>query len=115
MSKGIARLLRANQTPAERKLWPHLRQLKSAGFHFRRQAPIGAFVADFACHAAKLVIELDGGQHNEESGITRDGLRTAWLEGQGYRVLRFWNNDVLTNVEGVLVAIGRELGLNEKA
>jgi very-short-patch-repair endonuclease len=97
--------LRANQTDAERALWKKLRGLKSEGFHFRRQAPIGNYIADFACHSALLVIEVDGGQHAEAKGIARDDARTAWLESQGYRIIRFWNNDVLGNIEGVMIEV----------
>jgi very-short-patch-repair endonuclease len=82
-----------------------LRHLSVNGSHFRRQATIGPYFADFACHGAKLVIELDGGQHNEAEGMGRDAIRTSVLESRGYRVLRFWNNDVLGNVEGVMEMI----------
>jgi len=93
--------MRHEPTNAERVLWQHLRHLTVAGSHFRRQATIGPYYADFACHTARLVIELDGGQHNEAG----DAKRTADLESRGYRVLRFWNNDVLGNVEGVMETI----------
>jgi very-short-patch-repair endonuclease len=101
--------MRHEPTDAERVLWQHLRHLTVAGSHFRRQATIGPYFADFACHAAGMVIELDGGQHNEASGLTRDAKRTADLQARGYRVLRFWNNDVLGNVEGVMEAIAAAL------
>jgi very-short-patch-repair endonuclease len=97
--------MRHEPTDAERVLWQHLRRLSVDGSHFRRQATIGPYFADFACHAARLVIELDGGQHNQTDGMIRDGRRTADLKARGYRVLRFWNNDVLTNREGVLLTI----------
>jgi len=97
--------MRHEPTDAERVLWQHLRHLTVAGSHFRRQATIGPYFADFACHAARMVIELDGGQHNEASGLARDTKRTANLQARGYRVLRFWSNDVLGNVEGVMEAI----------
>jgi very-short-patch-repair endonuclease len=97
--------MRHEPTEAERVLWQHLRHLDVAGSHFRRQATIGAYFADFACHAARLVIEIDGGQHNEAAGLARDAKRTAELEARGYCVLRFWNNDVLGNVEGVMETI----------
>ena len=109
MSVERARHLRHNQTDAERALWKQLRHLKANGFHFRRQAPIGAYIADFACHAARIVIEVDGGQHNEPKGIARDDARTEWLVSQGYRVIRFWNNDVLSNIEGVMTEIANFL------
>jgi very-short-patch-repair endonuclease len=97
--------MRHEPTNAERVLWQRLRYLEVAGSHFRRQATIGPYFTDFACHAARLVIELDGGQHNEARGIARDAKRTADLQSRGYRVLRFWNNDVLSNVEGVMEMI----------
>jgi len=112
MPNHFARHLRKHQTDAERKLWRELRNLKHSGFHFRRQAPIGPYVADFICYALKLVIEIDGGQHNETEGITSDERRTAWLETQGYQVLRFWNNDVISNLDGVHTTIRATLGLD---
>ena len=103
MPSESARQLRANMTDAERKLWPLLRRKQLQGFRFRRQVSIGPYVADFACHSARLVVELDGGQHAER--IERDKRRTAWLGSVGYRVLRFWNGEVFTNTEGVLETI----------
>ncbi len=100
-----ARKLRREVTHAERKLWQHLRLLRTDGAHFRRQASIGPYFADFACHRLRVVIELDGGQHGESGGVERDKRRTVYLEQQGYRVLRFWNNDVLSNVEGVMECV----------
>jgi very-short-patch-repair endonuclease len=97
--------MRHDPTDAERALWQRLRRLSVGGSHFRRQATIGPYFADFACHPARLVIELDGGQHNEDTGLARDAKRTADLESRGYRVLRFWNNDVLSNTEGVMETI----------
>jgi very-short-patch-repair endonuclease len=91
----------AAPTEAERKLWWHLRhRLLAPGTHFRRQVRIGRFVADFACHATRIVVEVDGGQHGTASAA--DEARTKVLEANGYRVLRYWNNDVLTNIDGVL-------------
>ena len=81
--------------------------MKARGLHFRKQAPIGKYIVDFCCHSARMIIEVDGGQHGEEAGQVRDAERTAWLESQGYRVLRFWNNDVLENMSGVSEAILR--------
>jgi very-short-patch-repair endonuclease len=100
-----ARRLRRDVTEAERVLWQHLRAIKPNGSHFRRQATIGSYFADFACHEKRLIVELDGGQHNEPEGLEADKKRAAFLESRGYRVLRFWNNDVLGNIEGVMTMI----------
>jgi very-short-patch-repair endonuclease len=86
-------------------MWGMLRGHRFNGLGFRRQFPIGPFVADFVCHAAHLVIEIDGGQHFSDSGETRDARRTAYIENQGFRVLRFGNADVLANRSGVLQII----------
>ena len=94
-----ARTLRHNATDAERRLWAALQHRRLQDYKFRRQHPIGRFVVDFACTKHHLVIEADGGQHDQSSADTQ---RTAWLESQGWRVMRFWNNDTLTNTEGVL-------------
>jgi very-short-patch-repair endonuclease len=94
--------LRQNATDAERRLWAVLRHRQLQGYKFRRQHAIGRFIVDFACTKHRLVIEADGGQHN---GSIADDRRTALLERQGWRVLRFWNNDVLSNTEGVLDTI----------
>lgn len=88
-------------TDAERQMWHALRDRRFDGWKFRRQVSIGPFVADFLCHAAKLIVEIDGGQHSEES----DARRTAFLNSEGYRVVRFWNNDVLENPAGVMRAL----------
>jgi len=98
-----ARQLRRDQTDAEQALWARLRDRQLCGAKFRRQHPIGPFVADFCCPQGKLIVELDGGQHAEE--IAADQKRSRFLEAQGYRVLRFWNHDVLGNTEAVLERI----------
>ena len=100
-----ARKLCRDVTDAERKLWRGLRTLSMEDSHFRRQAPIGPYFADFACHAKRLVIELDGGQHGEHAHVVRDAKRDDYMKGEGYRVLRFWNNDVMQNIEGVMHVI----------
>ena len=104
-----ARELRKNQTDAERKLWRELRGLKARGFHFRRQVPIDHLIVDFACLSARLVIEIDGGQHNMEMRRNRDADRDAHLRRTGFTVLRFWNNDVMANPEGVMEVVRRNL------
>lgn len=98
-----ARRLRRDQTDAERTLWFRLRDRRLRGLKFRRQMPIDRHVVDFCCEDARLIIELDGGQHAERSKA--DAARTAALEARGYLVLRFWNNDVLQNLDGVLESI----------
>ncbi len=106
--KHFARKMRAQPTDAERKLWRRLRyDIALSGSHFRRQAVIGPYIVDFASRKARLAIELDGGQHNEREAI--DALRTRQIEASGYRVLRFWNNDVLGNIDGVLMEIQNAL------
>ncbi len=97
-----SRQLRAEMTDAERVLWRHLRSEQLGGHKFRRQHPIGSYIADFACLERRLMVEVDGGQHN---GSARDAERDAWLEAQGWQVLRFWNNEVLANLEGVVMTI----------
>ena len=101
----VARKLRADQTDAEERLWPHFRGRHLEDQKFVRQFQIDAYVADFACRTARLAVELDGGQHD----AAKDAARTAIIEQYGYRVLRFWNNDVLANTDGVLEAIRHEL------
>jgi very-short-patch-repair endonuclease len=106
-TKDFSRKLRSNMTDAETHLWQHLRARQIIGLKFRRQHPAGKYILDFACIEAKLAIELDGGQHNELQ--MQDKLRTAWLESQEWMVLRFWNNEVLQNTEGVLEEIYKTL------
>ncbi len=106
-AKQFARKLRKEQTDAERRLWWNLRNRQLDGWKFRRQFPIGDYIVDFVCIDAKLIIELDGGQHSEQGDY--DEQRTRKLEKDGFVVLRFWNNDVLTNSEGVIEEILRML------
>ena len=94
-----ARALRKNPTEAEKVLWGQLRMWQCEGHKFRRQQPIGKYIVDFLCFEKRLIIELDGGQHADQSSY--DAERDAWLRGQGFSVLRFWNNDVLQNINGV--------------
>ncbi len=101
-----ARELRRDMTPAERRLWNILKLRQVEGFRFRRQHPIGPFIADFACLEARLVIEVDGGQHDESS---TDPARDAFIRREGFKVLRFWNNEVMANLEGVCSVIAHAL------
>jgi very-short-patch-repair endonuclease len=99
----ISRKLRSTLTDAEQLLWHHLRHKQVAGIKFRRQHPIGRYVVDFACLSKKLAIEVDGGQHAEMK--SQDAQRDAFLQQKGFRVLRFWNNEILGNIEGVMERI----------
>jgi very-short-patch-repair endonuclease len=94
-------------TDAEAKLWSRLRDGRSLGAKFRRQVPIGSYIADFCCRSSKLVIEVDGGQHAERAA--QDASRTRMIAQHGYTVLRFWDDEVLKNAEGVLEVIAREV------
>ena len=105
-AQKAAKTLRSNMTDAERKLWSHIRDRQLLGFKFVRQLPVGPFVADFACREADLIVELDGAQHAES---LRDEQRTQVLAQHGYAVVRFWNDEVLTNIDGVLEAIAEHL------
>ncbi len=107
MSVTAARHLRKNLTDAESRLWHRLRRRQLGGFRFRRQVPLGPYVADLVCLPAKLVVEVDGGQHADRAA--QDDVRTASLVANGFRVLRFWNNEALANTEGVLEVILRAL------
>ena len=102
----FARRLRVNQTDAETVLWNRLRNRQIDGRKFVRQQPISGYICDFVCREKLLVVEVDGGQHNES---VADAIRDRRLSEEGYKVIRFWNNDVLGNIEGVLLTIQSEL------
>ncbi len=102
--QNLAKSLRAEMTQAEQKLWRHLRAHRLQQHKFKRQQPIGPYIADFACFGAKLIVEVDGSQHLESS---RDAKRDEWFKANGYRVLRFWNDQVLQETESVLEVILR--------
>lgn len=97
----LARDLRKHQTDAERILWSHIRNKQLLGVKFKRQVPIGKYIVDFLSVQEKLIIEIDGGQHNEERNNQKDTERTKYLES-GYKVIRFWNNEIVENLNGVL-------------
>jgi len=101
--------LRRHATSPERLLWAKLRDLKSFGFHFRRQVPIGVYFTDFACHHPKLVIELDGDTHAGKSAVVHDRKRDAFLREVGYFVLRFPNSEIVRNLDGVCISIFERL------
>jgi adenine-specific DNA-methyltransferase len=107
LKASFAKQLRASSTDAERKLWSILRNHQVAGLRFRRQQPIGPYVGDFYCSAAKLIVELDGDQHGADNNVASDALRSQWLASNGYRVLRFPNWQVLKNPQIVLDEIAR--------
>jgi very-short-patch-repair endonuclease len=96
-------------TDAERKLWLRLNVRQLGGVKFRKQVPVDPYIADFACLELGLIVELDGGQHNENR--VKDEKRTRYLEARGYRVLRFWNTDVMRNIDGVVEVIARAIGI----
>lgn len=100
-----AKELRKNQTEQEKRLWHELRNRRFFNLKFKRQVPIGNYIVDFLCVEKMLIIELDGGQHNFDKNVSYDNQRTMFLEGLGYKVLRFWNNDINENLEGVLQQI----------
>ena len=105
LQRGRARDLRKNSTKAERIIWNILRAQRLNGASFRRQVPVGPYIADFVCHTANLIVEIDGGQHFEQEGLARDRRRDAFLKTKGFRVLRFSNPDVMTNRAGVAEVI----------
>ncbi|MEZ2144410.1 DUF559 domain-containing protein [Bradyrhizobium sp. DN5] len=107
--RAAAKKLRANTTPHERMLWRALKEVPLEGSHFRRQAPIGPYVVDFFLPARRLIIELDGGHHNEDNETKRDLVRQRWLENEGYSVIRFWNSEIAADLTAVLERIYVEL------
>ncbi len=107
-----AKQLRSNSTDAERNLWAHIRNRRLEGWKFRRQLPVGRFIVDFACAELRIIVEIDGGQHAEQ--IIYDLNRTKILQSKGYKVVRFWNNEVLGNIEGVLEALTLTLSQRER-
>jgi very-short-patch-repair endonuclease len=104
-----ARDLRKNITDAERAFWRRVKDRRFRGLKFRRQVPMGYYIVDFLCHETKIIVELDGGQHVERTEY--DEKRTQFLEEQGYQVIRFWDNEVLKNMEGVLLKLSRMCNL----
>lgn len=105
--RRFAKHLRQSMTEAERRLWFHLRAHRLGGHKFKRQVPVGPYIVDFMHFGARLVVEADGGQHNEDG---RDVRRDAWLRRGGFRVLRFWNHDILQNTDTVLGVIWEAIG-----
>lgn len=108
MNRARAKELRKNLTDAENELWKHLRYRQMGGYKFRRQHPVGPYIVDFACLEKSLIVEVDGGQHGEN--VAYDSERSAYLQSKGFRVLRFWNNEVLTEIDVVKEVIVGVLG-----
>jgi very-short-patch-repair endonuclease len=100
--KQPSRLLRKRSTDAERKLWRHIRNGQVEGLKFRRQEPIEPYIVDFVCFEKHIIIELDGGHHGEDNQMQKDSQRSEYLQGKGFRVIRFLNNEVINNLDGVL-------------
>jgi len=107
-ARARARTLRQNMTEAERGVWQILRSHQMQEHKFRRRVAIGRYIADFVCHEARLIVEIDGGQHDRSS--PREAERSGFLQGEGYRILRFWNNEILANLDGVHQTIAAALG-----
>ncbi len=108
MANERARELRRTMSVPERKLWRALSNPKAGGMRFRRQHPMGHYIVDFICLERRLVVEVDGGQHGHDTQIAHDQRRSQWLNAEGYRVLRFWANEVMSNTEGVIAMIVNE-------
>ncbi|MEK7212032.1 MAG: endonuclease domain-containing protein [Patescibacteria group bacterium] len=107
--KDRRRELRKNQTDAERKFWQQIKNKKIAGLKFYRQFGVGPYILDFYCSKLRLAVELDGGQHSETPRAEYDTKRTEYLQSKNIKVLRFWNNDVLKNMEGVIIKLQEEI------
>ena len=113
VNRRNAKRMRHVMTDAELKLWNELRAHRLMGLSFRRQLPIAGYIVDFACTEHKLIVEVDGPQHGDDRAAVYDVVRTARLEALGWTVLRMWNNDVLTNIDGVCDAIVRTIGVEK--
>ena len=110
---NLARNLRKNSTPQEKLLWQIFRNHNFYGCEIRRQSPIGNYIVDFVCRDKKIIIEIDGGQHNEPQNILNDNIRTEYLKSKGYKVIRFWNNEINENIEGVYLKLKEEFDIKD--
>ncbi len=110
----LARNLRKNATIQERRLWNLLKNRQFHNLKFKRQQPIGDYIVDFICKEAKIIIEIDGGQHNEPENIEYDKTRTEYLNNLGYKVIRFWNNEIYENIEGVVLRLKEEINPHQE-
>ena len=109
----LARNLRKNATIQERRLWNLLKNRRFHNLKFKRQSPIGNYIVDFLCIDNKVIIEIDGGQHNENDNKLLDEIRTEYLKSKGYKVIRFWNNEIYENIDGVLLKLEDFMRLTE--
>ena len=110
----LARNLRINSTIEERRLWNLLKNRQFCNLKFKRQQPVGDYIVDFICKEAKIIIEIDGGQHNEPKNIEYDKTRTEFLNSLGYKVIRFWNNEIYENIDGVLLRLNQEINPHQE-
>ena len=110
----LARNLRKSSTIQERRLWNLLKNRQFHNLKFKRQQPIGDYIVDFICKEAKIIIEIDGGQHNEPENINYDKVRTEYLNNLGYKVIRFWNNEIYENIEGVILRLREEINPHQE-
>lgn len=110
----LARNLRKNSTIQERRLWNLLKNRQFHNLKFKRQQPIGDYIVDFICKEAKIIIEIDGGQHNEPENIEYNKTRTEYLNTLGYKVIRFWNNEIYENIEGVVLRLREEINPHQE-
>ena len=106
---NLAKSMRSNMTKEELKFWCIVRAKNFYGYKFKRQVLIGNYIVDFLCPEKRLIVEIDGGQHNEDNNIQSDNVRTLYLEKQGYKIIRFWNDEVSENIEGVCERLRRVL------
>ena len=105
----LARKLRKDSTIQERRLWNLLKNRQFHNLKFKRQQPVGDYIVDFICKEVKLIIEIDGGQHNTPNNIQNDNIRTQYFESLGYKVIRFWNNEIYENINGVMLRLETEI------
>ena len=110
----LARNLRKNSTIQERRLWNLLKNRQFHNLKFKHQQPISDYIVDFICKEAKIIIEIDGGQHNEPENIEYDKTRTEYLNTLGYKVIRFWNNEIYENIEGVVLRLKKEINPHQE-
>ena len=109
----LAKTLRKNITKQEYKLWEIIRAGRFYGYKFKRQTPVGNYIVDFVCRQEKIILEIDGRQHNEDENVINDNERTAYLNSKGYKVYRFWNNEIDKNIDGIYQKLKEIFGIKE--